>query len=321
MRILVVTSEWPSAEHPASGVFVASQVETLRGLGIEVEVFAFRGSGDPRRYVRARRAVAQLLADERFDAVHAHFGQSGLVVPSGLPLIVSFYGSDVFGIVSASGRYTVGGWILARSSRIVARRASEVVAISKAVAKRLPARRMHIVPLGVDRQTFRPMDKLEARRTLGLVAEGRLVLFNGDPRATAKRYALAREVMDRLTSDAELITVSDQPRSVVNLYMNACDAFLVTSRHEGGPVAVREALAAGLPVVSVDVGDVAEWIDDVDGCEVCTGDDPASIAVALDRVLREPRRITPPALDASDELSVARRIADIYRSITETATV
>src|SRR5207248_2664939 len=67
---------------------------------------------------------------------------------------------------------------------------------------------------------------------------------------------------------------------------NACDALVFTSMQEGSPNAVKEALACDLPVVSVPVGDVAQRIGGVAGCELCPDEKPESIAAALERVLR-----------------------------------
>jgi hypothetical protein len=46
-------------------------------------------------------------------------------------------------------------------------------------------------------------------------------------------------------------------------WLNASDVLLMTSLHEGSPTIVKEALACGLPTVSVDVGDVGEQIKGV----------------------------------------------------------
>jgi len=49
-------------------------------------------------------------------------------------------------------------------------------------------------------------------------------------------------------------------------YLNAADVLLLTSKHEGSPTIVKEALACNCPVVSVDVGDVRERIAAINGC-------------------------------------------------------
>ena len=55
----------------------------------------------------------------------------------------------------------------------------------------------------------------------------------------------------------ELIGWSDEPRR----YLAGFDAFVLPSRQEGFPLAVVEAMLAGIPVVAADVGSVGEAVD------------------------------------------------------------
>jgi len=59
---------------------------------------------------------------------------------------------------------------------------------------------------------------------------------------------------------------------------------LLTSLHEGSPTVVKEALACGLPVVSVDVGDVAERIEGIEGCHLAVAT-PEDLAAKLCRFM------------------------------------
>jgi glycosyltransferase involved in cell wall biosynthesis len=97
--------------------------------------------------------------------------------------------------------------------------------------------------------------------------------------------------------------------------MNACDAMVFTSRQEGSPNVVKEALACNLPVVSVPVGDVPERLRGVEGCELCADDRPETIAAALERVLRRGGRCNGrEAVTALSENLMAQRVIAIYRA-------
>jgi glycosyltransferase involved in cell wall biosynthesis len=98
-------------------------------------------------------------------------------------------------------------------------------------------------------------------------------------------------------------------------YMNACDAMVFTSRQEGSPNVVKEALACDLPVVSVEVGDVAVRLAGVEGCELCPDERPETIAAALGRVLARGTRARSHAhIRDLDETRCTAQVIDIYRA-------
>ncbi|HVH10517.1 MAG TPA: glycosyltransferase family 4 protein, partial [Gemmatimonadales bacterium] len=84
---------------------------------------------------------------------------------------------------------------------------------------------------------------------------------------------------------------------------------------EGSPNAVKEALACDLPVVSVPVGDVAERLQGVAGCEVCPDDRPETIAAALGRVLARGGRVAGRAAVSNlDERLLTQQVIAIYHA-------
>lgn len=95
--------------------------------------------------------------------------------------------------------------------------------------------------------------------------------------------------------------------------------FALAFLHEGYPLAVMEALAAGLPVVATDAGGVPEAIrDGVEGFVV-----PSAAGTAGRRDLAPPRRRRPPGADgrrrngagqAFDIAGPVARTEEIYRS-------
>ena len=74
-------------------------------------------------------------------------------------------------------------------------------------------------------------------------------------------------------------------RAEVTRWMCAANCLLMTSKTEGSPQVVKEAMACGCPIVSVDVGDVAERTSGVEGCYVVPTREPKDIAEALRKAL------------------------------------
>jgi glycosyltransferase involved in cell wall biosynthesis len=94
----------------------------------------------------------------------------------------------------------------------------------------------------------------------------------------------------------------------------------MTSKTEGSPQVIKEAMACGCPIVSVDVGDVAERVSGVEGCYVVSSREPAAIAEALQQALafsgktNGRQRIIEMGL--SNE-QVAERLMAIYKQLVE----
>lgn len=320
LRVLMVTSEWPALGYVTTN-FIKRQAEFLQAAGVDVEVFAFRGSRNPYNYAAAWARLRPRLHPGRYDLVHAQFGQSGiLALPKRLPLVVTFRGSDLLGIVGdRTRRHTMVGRVLQQASRLVARHADAVILVSDHMREHLKTNApVHVVPSGLDLDLFRPIPSEDARRQLGMEPGERLVLFVGRAHQARKRYDLAKQAVDILNErlPARLVVGWGIPHEKIPVYMNASDVLIVTSMQEGSPNVVKEALACDLPVVSVDVGDVRERLAGVEGCEVTADDKPETLAAALERVLRRGERIDGrAAVQHLDERLLTERVIEIYRSV------
>jgi glycosyltransferase involved in cell wall biosynthesis len=105
--------------------------------------------------------------------------------------------------------------------------------------------------------------------------------------------------------------------------MTAFDVFTLTSRHEGLPVSLMEALALGLPAVATEVGGVPQAVDDgVEGLLV-PADDAGALARGYVTLAREPERrraMGAAALRRSTEFDVRRaerRLEEIYTEVVD----
>lgn len=318
MKVLVVTNMYPSPGRPHWGAFVKSQVDSLIALGIDVALYEIQGWRSPLAYGWALAAIPARARSVRADLVHAHYGYSGAAARGvAAPLVVSFCGDDLLGRPDAHGRLTARSRALIGLSHGAARRADAVIVKSEEMKRSLPSglSDVHVIPNGVDLARFAAVPREFARTRLGWPQEGRRLLFAGDPDEPRKNWPLAQEVERRLRAsghDVTLIAVHRRPQDDVALAMSAADALLLPSYHEGSPNVVKEAMAAGLPVIAAPVGDCEERLA---GCTpgAVVPRDPEAFTAAVARVLASGGRSNGPERVAPLELSiVARQVLAVY---------
>ncbi len=315
LKVLFITTEWPTKAHPGHVPFLVQYAEALRKQGVEVEVYHFHGRANPLNYIQAWFDVRKQPFWSEAELIHAHWGQSAFITLfSRKPLVITFHGSDLQGIVSHHGKYNLKGKLLVTFNRWMARKAKVCIAVSKRLRQLLPdkCQTVEVIPMGIDLDLFEPMDTLSCRQALGIDPHKRYLLFVSDPKRSEKRFSLAKQAFAAADlQNAELLVVCDQPYDKIPLYLNAGDLLLLTSSHEGSPVILKEALACNLPVVSVDVGDAREKLENIPGCVVCEDDDPQTIAQAITQALDYKQTIhgRDSVLDLSWDLIAQRTIA------------
>jgi glycosyltransferase involved in cell wall biosynthesis len=248
-------------------------MESLRPLGVEYDVLFINGRGSRWSYLRAVGEMRRRLCARRYDLVHAHFGLSGWVArwQGRVPVVVSFMGDDVLGQLRRDGSITPLGRFYQASSWVLARLVSSVIVKSGEMRSKLGLGSAHVIPNGVDLELFRPMERAEARRRLGLDPSKKFVLFPFDAALENKRFDLIEAAVARARQEIpqlEILKVCGVPRAQMPLYLNAADLLVLASHSEGSSNVIKEALAVNLPVVSVEVGDAAELIGPVEGCHL-----------------------------------------------------
>lgn len=318
---------YPTPDAPSVGTFVADEVEGLRALGVGIDVLYVNRKADGRSvYAKLPRALRRKVRDQQPDLVHVMYGglMADITTRSIVdrPVLVSFCGTDLLGGAEGTLRDRFSRRKSSAASRRAALRAAGVVVKSRNLRAALPAgvdeSRVWVIPDGVDLNRFFPTDRDEARARLQWTAPGSHVLFPGSPSRPEKNFPLAERAVAELLRRGQQVSLhalSAVPYDEVPLWFNAADAVLMTSRHEGSPVAVKEALACGIPIVSVDVGDVKERVDGVEGCHVVDAD-PAALADALAVVLRRPGRIE--GRDRAEDVSLAAvtpQLLEVYQAV------
>ena len=321
ISILMISTEWPTKDRPNAVPFLVRDVGLLRKYNVIVDVFHFRGGKNPFNYLKATIKLSKKLRGSNYNLIHAQWGQSAIpVFFSKLPLVTTFRGSDLFGITNINGRHTVIGNILKFVSRIVAIRSNYVVLVSDRMVPIVSKKKkLAILPSGINLSLFSPGSMEEARERLNIDSTMKIVLFGGDPNRTDKRFFLARDAIKILESTlpVQLLVANNIEQDKMPEYYRAADVLLLTSKHEGSPNMVKEALACNLPVVSVDVGDVKERINGLPNCYICENDRPEVIANTIKLTLESKKEAYPyrnHVLDLDEHLLIQKQI-DIYKTV------
>ena len=306
-KVLVVANLYPHPGAEYFGTFVYDEVQALRRLGVGVDVFYVNGRAGKLNYFRSILPFRRQVQARDYDVVHMHYGLTGLVAcwQTRVPLVVTLHGIEV----------VIPG--VAFISRLCARQAAALIVTSRWVAEHVPRPPDAIIPPGVDLDLFRPMDRDEARRALGLPLNKELVLFAGQPRPE-KRVPVIQAAVRRLQDEGrnvEFVMASGIPHEQVPLYMNAADVLVLVSDVEGSPMVIKEAMACNLPIVTRDLGDTREIIGDTEGCFFCDGSvegTAEAIAQALDFGRRTDgrERVRHLSLEAA-----ARQVLGVYEKV------
>jgi glycosyltransferase involved in cell wall biosynthesis len=261
----------------------------------------------------------------------------------GIPLLVSFHGTDVTVDPALPGR--------ARHYRRLLQRLHRATAVSDFIEGKLRALGfagdVDRVPAGVrlDRFPFRGPRTLNGEVRLLFVGrqvprKGLDVLLRALPQLSATREVwldvigdgpsrAANEGLARELGLARRVVFHGaQPHDAVRDALGRADLLVLPSRTppdgeaEGSPVITKEALAIGLPIVATDNGGTVETLPPAYRHELVPEDDAGALAARIDDVVaqhgRWPERVGEGRRWVEEQFDwrvLARRLAGIYEEL------
>ncbi|MBX6331097.1 MAG: glycosyltransferase [Gemmatimonadaceae bacterium] len=302
------------------GTSGGSFLDALAASGVKVTCLTMNS----RAYIAEWRAIRALCLAERPDIVHTHGYRSDVIGGlaarrSGVPIVTTVHG------------FTGGGAknkLYERVQRLAFRRFDAVVAVSRPLAEELeragvPPARMHVVPNAFDCAAPR-LSRAEARARLGIAAEARVIGWVGrlsdekgadvlidalarvDPGVRVSiigsgRSRAALEARAARLGVAARITWHGTVHEAGQLFA-AFDLFVLSSRTEGTPMVLLEAMAAGTPIVATSVGGVPDVVGPGEA-RLVPPDDPRALAAAIQERWSDPRAAAERAAAAAARLA------------------
>jgi glycosyltransferase involved in cell wall biosynthesis len=242
----------------------------------------------------------------RPDVVHAHSSKMGVLgrlaawVASVPVRVLTVHGWSFAAYDGLAGRLFL--WI----ERLMRPLTTAVVCVAEdsreqgLAAKACDPRRTVVIPNAVDVRSFRPANGGSGNaRIIGI---GRF--------AYPKDFTTLLEALARVRAPCHTVLVGDGPslpaisaavqedglfervellgaRADIPELLARSDVFVLSSRSEGFPVSILEAMAAGLPVVATDVGGIAEAVEDGETGLLVPAADPEALACALERLVSD----------------------------------
>ena len=305
MRVLIVCKYKENLPHNMAP-FIWEQVQTLSGQGITFRFFLVKGRGVG-GYLKEISELKKVIKAFKPDIVHAHFGLCGLLanLQRRVPVVTTYHGSDINNPKTR------------RLSKIAIMLSAHNIFVSKRlvdIAK--PKKNYSVIPCGINLDDYPVLDKAEARRLMNFDLKKKYVLFAGAFDNPVKNPQLANEAV-QLLPGVELLELKGYSRRQVAHLMNAVDCFLMTSHTEGSPQVIKEAMACGCPIVSVDVGDVSSIISGIEGCFIADNsaeDIAEKIKMALKFGERTKGRERIEQLGLANNF-VAQNLIEIYKTV------
>lgn len=300
-----------AVEQRAAGVHVAAVLQpheaenhpfvtNLRALGVPVTIIEV-GS---KHYLKEYRALRRLISRLSPAIVHTHGYRADLI--GGL----AARGSNVPAVSTVHG-FTGGSWrnqINEKLQLLAVRRSAAAIAVSRPLVDRLaaegvPRERIHLVPNAI--ASASSLSRLEARRRLDLSTDGFVVGWVGrlspEKGPDVMLHALALSApdcqlsvigegpeRDSLRSLAEQSGIASrvvfhgEVASAASV-MSAFDAIVISSRTEGTPITLLEAMSLGVPVIATNVGGIPDVVTDAEAVLV-EAENPRAIANAITEV-------------------------------------
>lgn len=252
-EVLVVSNMYPTVDSPYFGVFVKEQVDVLK-KHVGVKLYFKRNKS---RYLFSHFSfmigLFFHLLFNRYSVIHVHYGLTAFYL---LPLlfvlklrktklVITLHGSDLLG----------SNWFVPKFTSWVIKYFDSVIAVSKEIESKskelVGQEKTFWLPCGIDDSFFDVSNSfIESNE------KPSYIVFPSSPLRPEKDFQRFLKILSLIGPEVNYKCLAGMNRDEVRECLSRANCLLMTSKYEGSPQTVKEALALGTPVISTPVGDV-----------------------------------------------------------------
>ncbi len=329
VNISFLSTSFPRFEGDFAGNFVLHYAQELTNLGIKLEVVApddpvsrplpekFDTVRFPYFYPRAWQKLAYgsgiitqprllvwfqlpfllinfffaaLRSARKTQIIHAFWSASGIIalmvrLIKPRPVVITLWGSDkLIARVPILSKIILS--VLNTADAIIC---EDISLKSYLISRGFNPEKTFLIRNGVNLNLFKPQDSLEAKNSLGLNVDHKIILSVGSLNRT-KNHSLLIDAFSKLSESnptwnlyiigegeekqnldkqirqkglaQKIFLLGFKEHNSLSQWLNAADIFVLSSLSEGTPNALLEAMGCGLPVIASNVGGIPELIQD-----------------------------------------------------------
>jgi D-inositol-3-phosphate glycosyltransferase len=286
------------------------------------------------------RGIQAFAAEKgiQYDLIHSNYWMSGIAAGAlkaawGTPVVHMYHTLGLMKNRIARGPEEMEGDYRINGEREVLKIADRIIAATLAEKSQLhflyqtSERRIEVVPPGVDTSRFYPIPQDEARESIGVPVNDRVILFvgrieplkgldtllralallresgvqcraphylivvGGDPSASGENLtaemARLQALCKELGLDELVLFLGKRAQDTLPYYYSSADVLVMPSHYESFGMVALEAMACGTPVVASQVGGLAFLVQDGVTGYVVPNGDPAALSERLTRLLTD----------------------------------
>jgi teichuronic acid biosynthesis glycosyltransferase TuaC len=309
MKVLFVSSG-----NKKNGIspIVYNQGESLKNKVLKLEYFVIKGKGWL-GYFKNLIALSQEIRKGNYDIIHAHYSLSGFLVS----LVAPFHQKVVVSLMGSFKKETIKYYLI---HFLIKYHWKAIIVKSEKMKKQIGIINAYIISNGVDISKFvNNKTPKQLKEELGLDLKKKIIVFVSNPERKEKNYTLCKNSVEGLKNeDIILIPVFNKAHHIVAKYMLLADVLMLTSVSEGSPNVIKEAMAAGCPIVTTNVGDVSYLLNGLDGSYIMNTFNAKEGTALLAEALKFGKRTDGVSklvsLNLTSEI-IANKIATLYQSI------